>query len=62
MWKKGYLSYQASFRQNCYDWGLVLLYKTRETGACCPGQNLNGSVLFCFAKQEINMAVFVIIL
>jgi len=34
----------------------ILLYKTRETGACCTEQHLNGSVFFCYTKQEINMA------
>jgi len=36
---------------------VVLLYKTRETGACCTEQHLNASVFFCYTKQEINMAL-----
>jgi len=45
-----------------YDWSLVLLYKTRETGVYCTEQLLNESVLFCCTKQKINMAVFILIL
>ena len=55
--QKGYLPYQASLHQNSYDWSLVLLYKTQETGACCTKQHLNGSVFLCYTKQEINMAL-----
>jgi len=34
-----------------------MLYKTRETGACCTEQHLNRSVFFCYTKQEINIAL-----
>jgi len=49
---------KSSFIQNSYDRSLALLYKTRETGAYCTEQHLNGSVFFCYTRQEISMAVF----